>query len=66
MTVDVESQTILAEDVRKRLGNDGVVLREMSERGKIPSCEVLLTDSGYDCSGNEEIAIFKPIRRGLL
>jgi len=36
----------------------------MVERGDIPPCEVLLADSGYDCRGNEEIAIFKPIRRG--
>ena len=62
VVVDVESQTILAEDVRKGPGNDGVVLREMFERGE--SCDVLLADSGYDCGGNEEIAVFKPIRRG--
>lgn len=49
----MESQTILAEDVRRGLGNDGVILREMFERGEIPSCEVLFADSGYDCSGNE-------------
>jgi len=36
----------------------------MFEMGDIPSCDVLLADSGYDCSGNEEIAVFKPIRRG--
>ena len=36
----------------------------MFERGDIPSCDVLLADSGYDCRGNEEIAVFKPIRRG--
>ncbi len=59
------SQTILAEDVRRGPGNDGVVLREMFERGDIPSCDVLLADSGYDCGGNEEIAVFKPIRRLL-
>ena len=64
LVVDVESQVILAEDVRRGPGNDGVVLKEMFERGEIPSCEVLLADSGYDCRGNEEIAIFKPIRRG--
>jgi len=64
VVVDVESQTILSEDVRMGPGNDGVVLREMFDKGKIPSCEVLLADSGYDCKGNEEIAIFKPIRRG--
>ena len=64
LVVEVESQTILAEDVRMGPGNDGVVLREMFERGDIPPCEVLLADSGYDCRGNEEIAVFKPIRRG--
>ena len=64
VVVDVESQVILAGDIRKGPGNDGVVLREMFERGEIPSCEVLLADSGYDCRGNEEIAVFKPIRRG--
>ncbi len=60
VVVDVRSQTILAGDVRKGQGNDG--LREMFERGDIPPCDVLLADSGYDCRGNEEI--FKPIRRG--
>ena len=64
VVVDVESQMILAEDVRKGPGNDGVVLRETFEKGEIPPCDVLLADSGYDCRGNEEIAIFKPIRRG--
>jgi len=34
VVVDVELQTILAEDVRRGLGNDGVVLREMVERGE--------------------------------
>ncbi|WP_457549950.1 transposase [Archaeoglobus sp.] len=63
IVVDVESQVILSEDVRMGPGNDGVVLREMFERGDIPKCEVLLADSGYDCKGNEEIAVFKPIRR---
>ena len=38
----------MAEDVRRGPGNDGVVLREMFERGDIPSCDVLLADSGYD------------------
>ncbi len=28
----------------------------MFEGGDIPSCDVLLADSGYDCEGNEEIA----------
>ena len=46
VVVDVESQMILAEDVRRGPGNDGVVLREMFERGEIPSCDVLLADSG--------------------
>ncbi|WP_457550073.1 transposase [Archaeoglobus sp.] len=64
IVVDVESQVILSEDVRMGPGNDGVILREMFERGDIPFCEVLLADSGYDCKGNEKIAIFKPIRRG--
>lgn len=64
VVVDVESQTILSEDVRIGPGNDGVVLREMFDKGEIPPCEVLLADSGYDCKGNEEIAIFKPIKRG--
>ena len=36
----------------------------MVEKGDIPLCEVLLADSGYDCKGNEEVAIFKPIRGG--
>ena len=54
----------MAGDIRKGPGNDGVILREMFKRGDIPSCDVLLADSGYDCRGNEEIAIFKPIRRG--
>ena len=64
IVVDVESQVILSEDVRVGPGNDGVVLREMFERGDIPLCEVLLADSGYDCRGNEVIAIYRPIRRG--
>ncbi|MCD6492341.1 MAG: transposase [Archaeoglobaceae archaeon] len=50
VVVNVESQTILAEDVRKGPGNDGVILREIVERGDIPSCDVLLADSGYDLS----------------
>jgi len=54
---------ILAEDIRSGLKNDGVVLREMFERGEIPLYNVLLADSGYDCRGNKEIAVFKPIRR---
>ena len=53
---------ILAEDVRRGPGNDSVVLREMVERGDVPS-RILLADSGYDCKGNEEIAI-KSIKRG--
>ncbi len=64
IVVDVESQMILSEDVRAGPGNDGVVLREMFERGDIPKCEVLLADSGYDCKGNEEIAVFKLRRCG--
>ena len=64
VVVDTESQTILAGDVRRGSGNDGVILGEIFKRGDIPSCDVLLADSGYDCRGNEEIAIFKPIRRG--
>ena len=64
IVVDVKSQMILAEDVRMGPGNDGVVLKEMFDKGEIPPCEVLLADSGYDCRGNEEIAIFKSIRRG--
>ncbi len=64
LVVYVESQAILAEDVRTGPGNDGVILRDMFERGEIPPCNVLLADSGYDCRSNEKIAIFKPIRRG--
>ena len=63
VVVDVRSHAILAGDIRKGPGNDGVILREMFKRGDIPSCDVLLADSGYDCRGNEEIAIFKPIRK---
>jgi len=51
IVVDVESQMILSEDVRVGPGIDGVVLREMFDRGDIPSCEILLADSGYDCRG---------------
>ncbi len=54
----------MAEDVKRGPSNDSVVLREMFERGDIPSYEVLLADSGYYCKGNEEIAVFRPIRRG--
>jgi len=36
----------------------------MFERGKISNCDVLLADSGYDCRGNEQIAIFRPIKKG--
>ena len=64
VVVDVESQTILAGDVRRRPENGGVVLREMFKKGEIPPYDVLLADSGYDCRGNEEIAVFRPIRRG--
>jgi len=64
IVVDVETQVILSEDVRIGPGNDGVILRGMVENGDIPSCEVLLADSGYDCRSNEEIAIFRPIKRG--
>lgn len=44
VVVGVESQAILAGDVRRGPGNDGVVLREMFERGEIPSCDFLLAD----------------------
>ncbi len=63
IVIDVESQVILSGDVRMGPCNDSVTLREMFERGKIPPREVLLADSGYDCSGNEEITVFRPIRR---
>jgi len=36
VVVNVESQMILAEDVRRGLGNDGIILREMVEEGDIP------------------------------
>jgi len=64
IVVDVETQVILSGDVRYGPGNDGVILREMFERGDILSCDILLADSGYDCRGNEEIAVFRPIKRG--
>ena len=38
LVVDIESQVILAEDVREGPGNDGVILREMFEREEIPPC----------------------------
>ena len=46
MTVDVESQVILAGDIIRGPRNDGAVLREMVERGDIPPCDILLADSG--------------------
>ena len=64
IVVDTESQAILSANISIGPSNDGVILREMFEKGLIPSCEVLLADSGYDCRGNEEIAVFRPIRRG--
>ena len=64
IVVDYDSQAILSANVGIGPGNDGLILREMVERGDIPSCNVLLADSGYDCKGNEEIAVFRPIRRG--
>ena len=33
-----------AEDIRRGPGNYGVILREMFEKGEIPSCEVLFAD----------------------
>ena len=64
IVVDTDSQMILSANVSIGPSNDGVILREMFNDGLIPSCEVLLADSGYDCKGNEEIAVFRPIRRG--
>ena len=64
IVVDTDSQAILSANISICPSNDSVILREMFERCLIPSCEVLLADSGYDCKGNEEIAVFKPIRRG--
>ena len=62
IVVDTDSQMILSANISIGPSNDGVILREMFEGGLIPSCQVLLADSGYDCRGNE--AVFRPIRRG--
>jgi len=62
IVVDTDSQAIISANIEVRPSNDGVFLREMFEKVLIPSCQVLLADSGYDCRGNEEI--FRPIRRG--
>ena len=64
IVVDTDSQAILSVSISVGPSNDGVILREMFDEGLIPSCGVLLADSGYDCKGNEEIAVFRPIRRG--
>ncbi len=64
IVVDTDSQAILSANISIGPSNDGVILREMFNKGLIPPCEVLLADSGYDCKGNEEIAVFRPIRRG--
>ena len=64
IVVDTDSQAIVSANISIGPSNDGAILRDMFESGLIPSCEVLLADSGYDCKGNEEIAVFRPIRRG--
>ena len=47
LIVDSDSQAIVSSNVSIGPSNDGVILREMVERGDIPSCNVLLADSGY-------------------
>jgi hypothetical protein len=64
VVVDTDSQAILSANISIEPSNDGVILKEIFEEGLILPCQILLADSGYDCKGNEEIAIFKPIRRG--
>ena len=64
IVVDYDLQAIVSSNVGIGPGNDGVILREMVEMGEIPSCGILLADSGYDCKSNEKIAVFRPIRRG--
>jgi len=44
IVVDTDSQAIISANIGVGPSNDGVILREMFEKGLIPSCQVLLAD----------------------